>query len=1438
MYGYLRETDDSTSINFSAYGKFLPGEHTGLQLLTIGAKFIRIFRVNPYVLVEPGENIKTWQQKTKLECMFSCRLLNKCHSVAIAKIPQYPSQDSILMTFDDAKLSIVTVNEKERCLQTISLHAFENDYLRDGFVRHFRDPIVRTDPSYRCAASLVYGKHIAILPFHENSKRIHSYIIPLKQIDPRLDNVADMVFLDGYYEPTILFLYEPLQTTPGRACVRFDTMCIMGVSVNIVDRQFAVVWQTANLPMDCNSLLPIPKPLGGAMVFGSNTIVYLNQAVPPCGIVLNSCYDNFTKFPLKDMRHLKMTLDCSTSVYMEDGRIAVATRDGDLFLLRLVTSSGGATVKALEFSKVYETSIAFCLTVCAPGHLFVASRLGDSQLLEYTLLKTTRESAKRQKLENTQIEMKLDEDDLELYGGAIEEQQNDDDEQILETLEFQELDRLKNVGPVRSMCVGRPNYMSTDLTDSDRRDPVFDVVTASGHGKNGSLCIHQRSLRPDVITSSPLEGADQLWAVGRKENEAHKYLIVSRVRSTLVLELGEEMVEQEDNLFVSGEPTVAAGELSQGAFAVQVTSTCIALVTDGQQLQEVHIDSNFPVVQASIVDPYVALLTQNGRLLLYELVMEPYVHLKEMDLAMTPFANNTNMAQLTSISIYADASEIMVCNEKIELSEKTVEHHTVDVKKETNEEDTLYGEDDDFLYGDAVGSGVFLEHSHAMENGDSTLRNQNTRKRRRLGHDAIQSSRGGEQSDAIDPTKTYENLTHWLLVSHDNGRLVFHALPNMEIVYQIGRFSNIPEVLVDLTIEEEDKERRAKAQQAAKESASTDEEQTNAEVRKLCERVLEAQVVGMGINQAHPILLAIVDEQVVMYEMFSSINLIPGHLNISFRKLPQFVCLRTSPFVTADGKRAPLENEVENGKRYPLIQPFERISSVNNGVMISGSVPTVLVYGTWGGMQTHQMTVDGPVKAFTPFNNENVLHGFVYMTRKQSALRIARLHPDFDYEMSYPVKKVEIGKTIHHVRYLMNSDVYAVISSIPKSSNKIWVVMNDDKQEETHEKDENFVLPAPAKNSLNLFSSQDWQFVPNTDIIFEDMEAVTACEDVSLKSESTISGLETFLAMGTVNNYGEEVLVRGRIILCEVIEVVPEPGQPTSNRKIKVLFDKEQKGPVTGLCAINGLLLTGMGQKVFIWQFKDNDLMGLSFLDMHYYVYQLHAIRTIALVCDAKESMSLIRFQEENKAMSIASRDDRVSAQPPMASQFIVDGVHLGFVLSDETGNITLFNYLPEAPESNGGERLSVRAAINIGTNVNCFLRVKGHTSLLNLITDEEKDTVEQRMNTVFASLDGSFGFVRPLPEKSYRRLHFLQTFIGSVTPQVAGLHVKGARSAKPPQSIVNGRNSRNMIDGDVVEQYLHLSAYDKHDLARRLGVGRYHIMDDLIQLRRMAYFY
>lgn len=56
-----------------------------------------------------------------------------------------------------------------------------------------------------------------------------------------------------------------------------------------------------------------------------------------------------------------------------------------------------------------------------------------------------------------------------------------------------------------------------------------------------------------------------------------------------------------------------------------------------------------------------------------------------------------------------------------------------------------------------------------------------------------------------------------------------------------------------------------------------------------------------------------------------------------------------------------------------------------------------------------------------------------------------------------------------------------------------------------------------------------------------------------------------------------------QILIYDVIEVVPEPGQPLTKNRFKEIYAKEQKGPVSALAQVAGFLVSAVGQKVPVY---------------------------------------------------------------------------------------------------------------------------------------------------------------------------------------------------------------------------------------------------------------
>lgn len=176
--------------------------------------------------------------KMRLECMNTYQLYGNVMSLQSVSLSG-SQRDALLISFKDAKLSVVQHDPDTFELKTLSLHYYEEEDIKGGWTGNYTIPMVRVDPDNRCAVMVCYGRKLVVLPFRRDNSLdeievqdvkpmkktptqliaktpiLASYIITLKDLDEKIDNIIDIQFLHGYYEPTLLIVYEPVRTFPG-----------------------------------------------------------------------------------------------------------------------------------------------------------------------------------------------------------------------------------------------------------------------------------------------------------------------------------------------------------------------------------------------------------------------------------------------------------------------------------------------------------------------------------------------------------------------------------------------------------------------------------------------------------------------------------------------------------------------------------------------------------------------------------------------------------------------------------------------------------------------------------------------------------------------------------------------------------------------------------------------------------------------------------------------------------------------------------------------------------------------------------------------------------------------------------------------------------------------------------------------------------------------
>lgn len=125
-------------------------------------------------------------------------------------------------------------------------------------------------------------------------------------------------------------------------------------------------------------------------------------------------------------------------------------------------------------------------------------------------------------------------------------------------------------------------------------------------------------------------------------------------------------------------------------------------------------------------------------------------------------------------------------------------------------------------------------------------------------------------------------------------------------------------------------------------------------------------------------------------------------------------------------------------------------------------------------------------------------------------------------------------------------------------------------------------------------------------------------------------------------------------------------------------------------------------------EFDGRNFKPRAFFVTQFYVTNISVLDQFMLVCDVSKSVYFFHCDPAAQSMLLLGQDvDRLHVY---GSDFLVDDSRLGMVVADMQGNVQLFRYLPQRPESYFGKRLLPRADFHVGARTSTFQRLHMRT--------------------------------------------------------------------------------------------------------------------------------
>ncbi|KAK9468584.1 CPSF A subunit region-domain-containing protein [Lipomyces arxii] len=1225
--------------------------------------------------------------------------------------------DYILISFEYAKLSLIAWDPVENIVTTVSLHYYEKDPALITDAKSF----LRTDPAAGCACLSFANDVFAFLPFKQddydgilssNTPRENadapfypSFVVSAVRLHSEILNVIDAAFLYEYRDSTLAILYQPNRTSTGFIPLFKDTVSLIVVTLDLQQRTSTSILDIKGLPYDTVSIVPLPSPIGGALLLGDNGLVHVDSGGRTIGVAVNPAAFETSSFEFSDRSFLELKLEGAKAIYFHDNYVYLVLSSGELYLIDFILE--GRSVLSIEIHEIEsENKFLFGSASCIEifqKRIFVGSLDSDSVLLAWRKEGASTDTGTRQILSKD-----YNDEDEDLYATAetdnLYNSEHSDD--AYKNYHFIPQDTLVNYGPFANITIG------SVLQPHEHSDPTSRLeIVAARSGSASGLSVFRRSITPSVLARFSFPECVALWTVRAKNRitqttdaaEVDKFLFVSKADETTVYDISDQFEEIRGSEFDNRIASLAVESILDGTRIVQICSSEIRVYDyDMQVAQMIPIEDEdaesddeadeLTVSYASFSNEAVLIVLQDGRSKLY--------------------VGDKDSLELGEVSLFSSTTFSAACI--------------------------------------ATVTKFFFSNEH--------------RKRKR--------------NDTVPDI----SLIEVAVMVTSLGELQIYDLSLQKLVYSVSHADLLPPV-IQLSPSRPVLNRR-------KSSAGIIPREPPPEKPN---RIVEVLYTSLGdsVTKQDYLIFRTENNDIAIYQPYVHASV------LRFRKVVQNVVTHVKS--TSETKNSKCMISLANVNEHAAV--FLNLPTKSYWIMKTAqSMPHLVPFG------------GQPIRSLARFDSMTIGRGFIYVSNV-GIVRICQLSDVFSNGGPWPACKIDLEDDVHSVAFHQARGMYVASTSKTITFHGRQEKLDpgekeEDEEEEEEEEEKDILFPALVEQgSLVLLSPKSWIPVDSYEFGFNEVACVVKSVRLQLSEHS--SARREYMAVGTGVYNGEDLPAKGFVYIFEIISVVPEPGKPEHNHKLKLIVKEDVRGVVSSLCDVNGYLLAAQGPKVMVRALReDNSFLPVAFMDMNLLVSEAKSVKNMILMGDVAKSVWFVGFSEEPYKMQLFGKD--LQKVEVMAADFVVDGETMHFVVADAQHKLRILQYDPENPRSSSGQRLILKSEFYTGLDIESIVMVP---------KAEAGEGSTDRYMCIGGTRSGNLVSIIPVSELEYRRLVVVQQQMADKLEHVAGLNPRMYRSLYTSTDM-SGAASRAVLDGNLILQFASFGLERQLDVVEHVGKG------------------